>query len=123
MIKNVVLYQVKIPMKRPRGHAKATRTAAESLVIVFEINDKFCMGECVPREYVTGESYESVWSAITGSNPANIFKEINFESPKSVIKSLEDLRLPDYLKGNVPGLAAFSSQPGLKVKILFGNIP
>lgn len=106
MLKNAFLYQVKIPMKRARGHALATRTAAESLVTVFETNENFCMGECVPREYVTGETYETVWNAITNSNPDQIFKQINFSDPKSVIKTVEDLNLPEYLKGKVQGLAA-----------------
>ena len=51
------LHHLEIPLRRPFGHVIATRHHAEAIVLVVETEDAVGVGECVPRPYVTGESF------------------------------------------------------------------
>jgi len=54
------IYHTSIPM-RSFEHAAATRSRAEAIVLRLEYDDGFVgWGETLPREYVTGETYETV---------------------------------------------------------------
>jgi len=57
---------VKIPFKEPFVHSLASRQYAENVIVEIE-TDKGILGygECVPREYVTGETIESVISHLS----------------------------------------------------------
>ena len=93
-------------MKQKQGHAKATRDAAEALVLTIESDGLLGVGECVPRSYVTGETNESVWDAIQRLDPEKLFSQLNFDSVSSVVQSIERAELAEKLKSNVSGLAA-----------------
>jgi muconate cycloisomerase len=60
----------------------------------------------VPRAYVTGETFESVWDAIANLDVAELWRRIDRTSCASVARSVEALGLPERLRGNVLGLAA-----------------
>lgn len=68
------LHHLRIPFARAFGHALATRDAAEALVLVIAAPGEATparvlgVGECVPRPYVTGETFDSAWRAITVNN-------------------------------------------------------
>lgn len=54
------IYRMSIPM-RSFDHAAATRTAAESIITQLRYDDGFVgYGETLPRDYVTGETLQSV---------------------------------------------------------------
>jgi L-alanine-DL-glutamate epimerase-like enolase superfamily enzyme len=53
-------YTVDMPMARSFGHAAKLRNNAESLVLTYEREDMAANGECAPRNYVTGETLDSV---------------------------------------------------------------
>jgi muconate cycloisomerase len=101
------LHHLRIPFRRPFGHVLATRDHAEAIVLV--INDgegNQGVGECVPREYVTGESFASVWTAITGVRPSRLWGALDASTPARLVETTERLALPVRLAGFVPGLAA-----------------
>lgn len=85
------LYSISIPMLRKFGHAKADRDVAESVIFLVRAHGIEGIGECVPREYVTGETISSVLSAISSLNINDLMRGVDLTSPKSAISSLEKL--------------------------------
>jgi len=54
-----------IPMRYRFGHARAARAAADNIIVQLTLSDgSVGWGETVPRQYVTGETLESVMSAL-----------------------------------------------------------
>ena len=57
----IALYPLAIPLRKPFAHAEATRDKAEPVVVSVELTaGAVGYGETLPREYVTGESVDSV---------------------------------------------------------------
>lgn len=100
------LHHLAIPFRRPFGHALATRDRAEAIVLILEAGGEVGVGECVPRPYVTGETFESVWSAITHFDLGELWRRVDDTSPATLAHSVEALRLPERLRGEQLGLAA-----------------
>jgi len=63
----------RIPLKRRIRHASHTRTDNDALLICARLDDGTTgWGEGLPREYVTGETIESVWEHFRGFDFKNI---------------------------------------------------
>jgi L-alanine-DL-glutamate epimerase-like enolase superfamily enzyme len=88
------LHHVKIPLRRPFGHVLATRHHAEAIVMIVEADGATGVGECVPRPYVTGETFESVWQAIGQLRLADVYARVDGASPATLARSVEQLPLP-----------------------------
>ena len=59
-IKSIRIYNIKIPFTFPVRHAKAEMSVTSSLVVKLTMENKTTgFGECLPRDYVTGETIES----------------------------------------------------------------
>ena len=81
-------YTVDMPMARSFGHSAKKRTRAESLILTFESEGVRANGECAPRNYVTGETLDSVASELAqldwkryhagleSSDPAGVLQEV-----------------------------------------------
>lgn len=101
------LHHLRIPLARPFGHVIATRDHAEALVLVLEADGAEGAGECVPRPYVTGETFDSAWDAIVGADLTALWARVDAASRASLARSVEELALPERLRaGAIPGLAA-----------------
>ena len=100
------LHHLEIPFERSFGHALATRDRAEAIVLVVAAGGAIGAGECVPRAYVTGETFESVWDAILSISPSELWQQVDRSSRAALAHSVEQLRLPERLRSEVPGLAA-----------------
>lgn len=60
------LFHLHIPFRHEFSHAKAKRVGTDTVVLVARLaNGVVGYGQCVPRDYVTGETVESVNIAIT----------------------------------------------------------
>jgi muconate cycloisomerase len=60
-VASIDLHFVRIPFKRPFGHALKQRTEAETIIVVARsAAGTVGVGEIVPRPYLTGETVESV---------------------------------------------------------------
>ena len=60
-ITHIRIYPLAIPLRKPFRHAAHVRTTADPLVVEIELADHTLgYGETLPREYVTGESVDSV---------------------------------------------------------------
>src|ERR1044071_189458 len=51
-------------LAKPFGHARHTRSEADDLVLVLDVDGVIGVGEGVPRDYVTGETVEGAFAAI-----------------------------------------------------------
>ncbi|MGW7411297.1 enolase C-terminal domain-like protein [Streptomyces sp. NPDC054863] len=60
----IELYEAHVPMRRPFRHAAKARTASASVLIAVREDGVTGWGESAPREYVTGESVESVLASL-----------------------------------------------------------
>src|SRR5690349_12266716 len=92
------LHQLRIPLRKAFGHVIATRHHAEAIVLVLEAEGASGVGECVPRSYVTGETFESVWDAIRGLDLADLWSRIDGASSSRLARSVEQLALPERLR-------------------------
>jgi L-Ala-D/L-Glu epimerase len=105
------LHQLELPFRRPFGHVLATRDRAEALVLVLTSDEGpggrgapavVGVGECVPRAYVTGETFETVWRAIRGVSLPQLWQRVDRSSRAALVRSVEQLRLPALLGGASP---------------------
>lgn len=102
------LHHLRIPFRRPFGHVLATRDHAEAIVLVLDDGEgNQGVGECVPREYVTGESFASVWDAIIRAPIARWWHALDARTPIHLVDSTERLALAERLgTPEMLGLAA-----------------
>jgi L-Ala-D/L-Glu epimerase len=101
------VHHVSMPMLAAFGHARATRTVADNVVVTVECGGAPGIGECVPRDYVTGESIDSVFAALTSLDLDAIERSIDGESFAAAARSIDALDLPARLAApGRPGLAA-----------------
>ncbi len=64
-IEEVALYVVEIPFKEAFKHSLAERRVARNVIVAIRSSEGFVgYGEALPREYVTGESIESVLDSL-----------------------------------------------------------
>ena len=68
-VKEIIAWQVRIPLKKPIQHASHTRTETDNVVIRVTLDDGTeGFGEGVPREYVTGETIDSALALLKQSD-------------------------------------------------------
>ncbi|MDR3639255.1 MAG: enolase C-terminal domain-like protein, partial [Isosphaeraceae bacterium] len=64
-IRQVTLFHVAVPLKKPIRHASHERTGSESLIVRVRLADGGeGYGESVPRSYVTGETIETTFASL-----------------------------------------------------------
>lgn len=61
----ISIYQITVPLKKHFTHAAASRTVAESVFFVIERDGYVGVGECAPRSYVTQETSDTVFQALS----------------------------------------------------------
>ncbi|MBC6447416.1 enolase C-terminal domain-like protein [Actinokineospora xionganensis] len=100
------LYEARVPMRRAFSHATKKRTASSSVLLRLRGADADGWGEAAPREYVTGESVESVLAALAHAPlPADLIGL----PLDDALAALTGLRLPEVLGargGPAPAAAA-----------------
>jgi L-Ala-D/L-Glu epimerase len=95
------------PMRRAFGHARATRAVAEAIVVTIDWDGFPGAGECVPRDYVTGETVTTAFDALAALDIAALADRIDLTTMAAATRSLERLELPHLLRqGPHAGLAA-----------------
>lgn len=64
-IARLSVHHVRIPLRRAVRHASHARTETDSLIVCCELTDgSRGWGEGLPRDYVTGETIDDVWSLL-----------------------------------------------------------
>ena len=80
-IESLTAYRIKIPFRITFRHSRAERSFTENIIVRIVLDDGVVgWGECVPRQYVTGETPESVMSSYRGLKSSEIFRAfLSFE--------------------------------------------
>ncbi|HTL37131.1 MAG TPA: enolase C-terminal domain-like protein [Kofleriaceae bacterium] len=105
----VMIHRVRAPMRR-FGHARATRDVAEGVIVRVQRDGIEGLGECVPRDYVTGETAETVFTALSQLDLADIANRVASGDPDAAARAIAALDLPSLLRqGQALGLAAACS--------------
>lgn len=81
-------YTVNMPMARSFGHSAKKRTRAESLILTFENEGIRANGECAPRNYVTGETLDSVASELAQLNWKRYHAGLESSDPAGVLQEV-----------------------------------
>jgi muconate cycloisomerase len=100
------LYRVRMKLTKAFGHARASRDESDDLILVVEQDGIVGVGECVPRDYVTGESVDIAIASLRRLDLDEIARA-SAGSFAVAVGALEALALPARLAtANRPGLAA-----------------
>jgi L-alanine-DL-glutamate epimerase-like enolase superfamily enzyme len=68
-VRDLQAYHIRIPLRKPFTHASYTRTSTDNVCIRCTLEDGTVgFGEGVPREYVTGETIDSVMELLAKSD-------------------------------------------------------
>lgn len=90
-------YHVSIPFRAEFGHAAAARSRSDNvLVLLFADDGALGVGESVPRDYVTGETVESVLREVEAVGPSLARALRSERCPVEFLRR----ELPKALKGN-----------------------
>ncbi|MEV5601814.1 enolase C-terminal domain-like protein [Streptomyces sp. NPDC052299] len=89
-------YEARIPMARGFRHAGKNRAETASVLVAAEWGAVTGWGEAAPREYVTGESPDSVRAALERGVPASVADWIGAPLPDA-LAGLLALDLPTFL--------------------------
>ena len=88
------LYRVQMKLPKPFGHARATRSEADDLVLVLDVDGVIGVGECVPRDYVTGETVEGAFDAISKIDLDRLAAALDATSFADGVQRIAALELP-----------------------------
>jgi muconate cycloisomerase len=90
----VDLLEVELPFRFKFGHALATRSSTTNVVARVVLEDgTIGYGECVPREYVTGETTESALEALTERQVPSLLG-IDPTSPDELAAAIDEAAPP-----------------------------
>ncbi|QDT97382.1 mandelate racemase/muconate lactonizing enzyme family protein [Gimesia aquarii] len=87
-------YQVRIPLRRKIKHASFSRSESDSIIIRCQLEDGTVgWGESVPREYVTGETVDSVFSHYENTDFHSLLGA-DWNSLDELVKICQQIALP-----------------------------
>lgn len=104
------IYAVDLPFRKPFKHAAAERRSSDSLFVKC-ITDSGAVGfgECLPREYVTGESRDGAFEMLSESILPRLIG-MEFESIDAVrwfLAECDGKAPPDWVEAHTPQTAAW----------------
>lgn len=82
------LYRVELPMAASFDHPAKRRSVSDSLLLRLDIDGASGVGECAPRAYVTGETSESVTTALRSVPMDEIFARARSSEPAELLAEL-----------------------------------
>ena len=115
-LRSIDLFHVAVPLKKPIKHASFERSISDNLVVRATLaSGRVGYGEGVPRPYVTGETIESTFAALTGFDAARHLGDP--AEYAEVVRRLESLTLPE-TAADPRGMAGNSARCALELAIL-----
>jgi len=77
-IESLSAYHIKLPFKLKFAHSRAKRSSTENVVVKVVLENGIeGWGECVPRDYVTGETPRTVFKAYEHLKDIGLFEEFS----------------------------------------------
>lgn len=93
---NAQLYSLAVPLESAFHHTRASHEVARNLILRIDHEGLVALGECVPREYVTNETIESVVRTITSINIAEVIASICWDSSRDAVHGLLHMNWQNY---------------------------
>ncbi|MDH6144572.1 L-alanine-DL-glutamate epimerase-like enolase superfamily enzyme [Kitasatospora sp. GP30] len=84
------LYRVEQPMATSFDHPAKRRSTSDSLLLRLEVDGVTGLGECAPRAYVTGETSDSVASALREVPLDAVFARLRAAEPAELLARLRE---------------------------------
>jgi muconate cycloisomerase len=111
-VKSFEVYSVEIPFKKPFRHSAAVRSSSYSIFLKC-ITDSgvFGFGECLPREYVTGESRDGAFNMLCDRILPNLIGKSfeDYESVKSFLSACDGKAPDNWVGPAVPQTSAWAA--------------
>jgi muconate cycloisomerase len=100
-IVELTVYHIRIPLRKPIRHASHTRTDTDNVLVRCVLEDKSeGYGEGVPRDYVTGETIDSVFELLKKSElPAQFEDCADFSRAAALAERLQLAPIPGDARG------------------------
>jgi len=100
-IVELTAYHIRIPLRKPIRHASHTRTETDNVLIRCVLEDQTQgFGEGVPRDYVTGETIDSVLDLLKKSDLPSQFEECSdFARAVTLAERLQLAPVPGDIRG------------------------
>lgn len=115
-IRRIDLFHIRVPLKTRVKHASHDRTDSDNLTVRVTLDDGTeGHGEGVPRPYVTGETVETTFLALSGVDWGSWFGKI--ESFEAVVSRLEQLELAE-TAADPRGMAGNAARCALELAVL-----
>ena len=109
-IVQLTAFQIPVRLRKPVRHASHTRFDNKTLIVRCQLSDGSTgWGEGLPRQYVTGESIESVWRHLQQTDFAQL-ADAQFATPPEAASILDTFRL-----------AVVEPDPEVSIRECFGN--
>jgi L-alanine-DL-glutamate epimerase-like enolase superfamily enzyme len=115
-IRSIDLYHVAVPLRTKIRHASHERTVSDNLVVKVTLDSgQVGFGEGVPRSYVTGETIESTFAALSGFDAARaIGRPSDFDA---AVRQVATLSLPE-IASDPRGMFGNSARCALELAVL-----
>jgi muconate cycloisomerase len=115
-VQRLELLHIDVPLKRPIRHASHERTGSDNLVVRLTLDDGTVgHGEGVPRPYVTGETIESTFAALSSLDlPRLLGRPADFPAAVEVVAGL---RIPE-TESDPRGMAGNAARCALELALL-----
>jgi muconate cycloisomerase len=115
-VKEIIAWHVRIPLKKPIQHASHTRTETDNIVVRVTLdNGTTGFGEGVPRDYVTGETVDSVLTLLKESKLAEQIEAC--ATFHSALINIEQLRL-NPVTGDDRGCQSNAARCAMEIALL-----
>jgi L-alanine-DL-glutamate epimerase-like enolase superfamily enzyme len=92
------VFHLRLPMLRRVTHARAARSVADNVVVRVVLDGCEGAGECVPRDYVTGETPEGVLEALSTLDLPALEGALELDTFAGAVRAVEALRLSERMK-------------------------
>jgi L-alanine-DL-glutamate epimerase-like enolase superfamily enzyme len=116
LISSIDVHHVAVPLKRRIKHASHERTTSDNLIVRVRLgNGQVGVGEGVPRSYVTGETIETAFDAISSFDAARAIGRP--ADMQAVVEALARFTLPS-IEADPRGMAGNAARCALELAIL-----
>src|SRR6185437_11028638 len=85
-----LLYHVSLPMKLGFGHFAASRNISDSVVLKINLDGYIGLGECAPRNYVTGETSIEVCKALINLSLSRVLDILSTLHAEEILNNLKE---------------------------------
>ncbi|MCA9497518.1 MAG: hypothetical protein KC589_11350, partial [Nanoarchaeota archaeon] len=108
IIEKIEVLELELDLKKKFEHSLYKRKKTNNIIIKLYTQNNFGIGESLPREYVTGESCESIIKTLNEKLIPD-FKNIEFNNYKDLVKYIENYLIHKIKKNELSAFACFET--------------